>query len=135
MVSDFLAGIDATAAEASATGGDVGEVGERLAEASGCATRGDSVVVAARRRRFRQRPRRSGAVSADGRPGHGGWLLTKSAIAAAGLLAGDHDGFSSEFLEQKLVTARFYATQLLPQAAGLLSAVTAGPADLFAATF
>ena len=65
----------------------------------------------------------------------GGWLLTRSAITAAGLLAGDHDGFSSEFLEQKLVTARFYATQLLPQAAGLVSAVTAGPADLFAATF
>ena len=33
------------------------------------------------------------------------------------------------------MTARFYATQLLPQAAGLLSAVTAGAADLYAATF
>jgi hypothetical protein len=47
--------------------------------------------------------------------------------------AGDADGFSDEFLAQKVVTARFYATQLLPRAAGLSSAVTAGPADLFAA--
>ena len=65
----------------------------------------------------------------------GGWLLTRSAIAAAAMLDGDAGGFSAEFLEQKLVTARFYATQLLPQAAGLLPAITAGAADLFAATF
>ena len=31
------------------------------------------------------------------------------------------------------MTARFFATQILPQAAGLAPAVTAGPADLFAA--
>ena len=65
----------------------------------------------------------------------GGWLLTRSALAAAALLdaatARLHDGVP----RQKLVTARFYATQLLPQAAGLAPAVTAGPADLFAAAF
>jgi hypothetical protein len=33
------------------------------------------------------------------------------------------------------VTARFYMTQLLPQAAGLAPAITAGPADLYAADF
>jgi hypothetical protein len=33
------------------------------------------------------------------------------------------------------VTARFYAEQLLPQAAGLAPAVQAGPADLLAAVF
>ncbi len=44
-------------------------------------------------------------------------------------------GFTPEFLEQKLVTARFYATQLLPQAAGLVPAITAGPGDLYAAAF
>ena len=66
----------------------------------------------------------------------GGWLLTRSALAAAELLrAGDLGGFTTEFLEQKLVTARFYATQLLPQAAGLLPAITAGADDLFAASF
>jgi hypothetical protein len=35
-------------------------------------------------------------------------------------------------LAAKVTTARFYAEQLLPQARGLLGAVTAGDADLFA---
>ncbi len=46
--------------------------------------------------------------------------------------AGDGD---ADFLTQKVVTAKFYAEQLLPQAAGLASAVTSGPSDLQAATF
>ena len=54
----------------------------------------------------------------------GGWLLTAAALAATA--AGDADGFSDEFLAQKEVTAHFYATQVLPQAAGLAPAVTAG---------
>jgi 3-(methylsulfanyl)propanoyl-CoA dehydrogenase len=63
----------------------------------------------------------------------GGWLLARSARAAqARLDAGEGD---ADFLRQKVVTARFYATQVLPQAAGLASAVTAGPSDLLAATF
>jgi alkylation response protein AidB-like acyl-CoA dehydrogenase len=65
----------------------------------------------------------------------GAWVLTRAALAAAALRAGDGDGFAPEFLAQKVVTARFFATQVLPQAAGLLPAITAGPADLFAATF
>ena len=52
----------------------------------------------------------------------GGWLLARSALAATE--TGDPD---------KVVTARFYCEQLLPQAAGLLPAVTAGAADLRAA--
>ena len=61
----------------------------------------------------------------------GGWLLTaprrplRRPVTAA--------GFGAEFLAQKLVTARFYATQILPQAAGLAPAVTAGAGDLTAA--
>jgi hypothetical protein len=63
----------------------------------------------------------------------GGWLLARSAQAAHRLLdAGEGD---ADFLRQKLVTARFYAEQLLPQAAGLAPSVTAGPADLLAASF
>ena len=65
----------------------------------------------------------------------GAWVLTRAAIAAVELRAGDGDGFSDEFLDQKVVTARFFATQVLPRAAGLVPAVTAGPGDLFAATF
>ena len=63
----------------------------------------------------------------------GGWLLARAAQAARNLLdAGEGD---ADFLNQKLVTARFYAEQLLPQAAGLAPSVTAGPSDLLDASF
>ncbi len=55
----------------------------------------------------------------------GGWLMARSALAAAA-------GADAELAEAKVVTARFYAEQLLPQAGGLYSAVTAGARDLFA---
>ena len=55
----------------------------------------------------------------------GGWLLAKAAVAGAA--SGD-----AAVAEEKLVTARFYAEQLLPASAGLLGAATAGSRDLFA---
>jgi 3-(methylthio)propanoyl-CoA dehydrogenase len=60
----------------------------------------------------------------------GGWLMARSALAASRLLrgAGDPD---SVFLQEKIGTACFYAGQLLPQAAGLLPAATAGAGPLF----
>jgi 3-(methylthio)propanoyl-CoA dehydrogenase len=60
----------------------------------------------------------------------GGWLLARSALAASGLLR-DASGSDAVFLQDKIATARFYAEQLLPQAAGLLPAVTAGAGQLF----
>jgi alkylation response protein AidB-like acyl-CoA dehydrogenase len=65
----------------------------------------------------------------------GAWVLTRAALAATALRAGDRDGFSDAFLAQKVVTARFFATQVLPKVTGLLPAVTAGPDDLYAAAF
>ncbi len=67
----------------------------------------------------------------------GGWLLARSALAASRLLAagppgGDGSGFTPEFLAAKVVTARFFAEHLLPEAESLLPAVTAGAADLMA---
>ena len=53
----------------------------------------------------------------------GGWLMATSALAAVG---------DPAQAERQLVLARFYAEQLLPQAAGLSGAVTAGTRDLFA---
>ena len=60
----------------------------------------------------------------------GGWLMARSALAASRLLhtAG---GADTVFLQEKISTAGFYAGQLLPQAAGLLPAVTAGAGPLF----
>ena len=54
----------------------------------------------------------------------GGWLLARSAdIAARKLAAGDAD---RDFLAGKIVSARFYAEQVLPQALGLARVVTGG---------
>jgi 3-(methylsulfanyl)propanoyl-CoA dehydrogenase len=60
----------------------------------------------------------------------GGWLLARSALAASRLLPGA-DGSDAAFLYDKIGTARFYAEQLLPEAVGLLPAVTAGAGPLF----
>jgi 3-(methylthio)propanoyl-CoA dehydrogenase len=63
----------------------------------------------------------------------GAWLLARGAAAATRLLDdGDTGSFSTGFLEAKVTTARFFATQILPQVHGLAPAVTAGAADLFA---
>jgi alkylation response protein AidB-like acyl-CoA dehydrogenase len=55
----------------------------------------------------------------------GGWLLAKAAVAGAA-------GGDAAVAQDKLVTARFYAEQLLPASGGLLGAATAGSRDLFA---
>ena len=56
----------------------------------------------------------------------GGYLLARSAEIAAARLAQDPDGF----YRAKLLTARFYADQLLPRLDGLLPAVTEGTAPV-----
>ncbi len=60
----------------------------------------------------------------------GGWLLARSALAASRLLH-NSTGCNAAFLQEKINTTRFYAEQLLPQAASLLPAVTAGALPLF----
>ncbi len=133
-VRELLASIRATAEEARAAGGELAEIGGRLAAAldvmdettewllTNAADPNNALAGATPYLRM------SGLVI-------GGWLLTRSAIAAAALRDGDGGGFTDDFLAQKLVTARFHATQLLPQVAGLAPAVTAGPDDLFASRF
>jgi alkylation response protein AidB-like acyl-CoA dehydrogenase len=55
----------------------------------------------------------------------GGWLLAHSALAARRRLEAN-DGGDRAFLEAKIKTARFYADNLLPQAAGLARSVVRG---------
>jgi hypothetical protein len=62
----------------------------------------------------------------------GGYLLARQAAVATRLLDTGGNGFDNDFLRAKVATAKFYAEQLLPQARGLLGAVTAGHADLYA---
>ncbi len=57
----------------------------------------------------------------------GGWLLGREALALR-----DRDGGDSGWVDAKLATFSFYATQLLPQVTGLLPAVVAGATPLFA---
>jgi 3-(methylthio)propanoyl-CoA dehydrogenase len=59
----------------------------------------------------------------------GGYYLARGALAAAGAIAASGP---DDYLEARIASARFFATQLVPQAAGLLPAVTAGAGQLFA---
>ncbi len=62
----------------------------------------------------------------------GGWLMAKSALAAQRMIeAGEGD---PDWLSAKITTARFYCEQLMPQADGLVGAVTAGADPLFEIT-
>jgi alkylation response protein AidB-like acyl-CoA dehydrogenase len=133
VVADYLAGIEATAGDLSGAEGDLAAIGKRLADAhaalrtttdwllaNGLTDPNNSLAGATPYLRM------CGIVT-------GGWLLARSAQAAQRRLdAGEGD---AEFLRQKLLTAKFYAEQLLPQAAGLAPSATAGPADLLAAAF
>ena len=62
----------------------------------------------------------------------GGYLLAKGAVAAKRILdEGEGDG---DFLNARIVTARFFIEQLMPRAKGLFAAVTGGDEILFALT-
>ena len=59
----------------------------------------------------------------------GGWLVSKLALAANGELeAGSSD---TAYLQGKITSARFYAEQILPTAAGYVNQVTAGSSVLY----
>ncbi|MFO0998170.1 MAG: acyl-CoA dehydrogenase [Alphaproteobacteria bacterium] len=57
----------------------------------------------------------------------GGWLMARSALAAA-----DLEEDQPEFSRSKIATARFYAEQILPLSATLLSQITNGPESTMA---
>jgi hypothetical protein len=61
----------------------------------------------------------------------GGWMMARAAKAASVQLAGGQG--DPEYLRGKLVTARFYADHLLPQADSLGEALMAGGASVRAA--
>jgi alkylation response protein AidB-like acyl-CoA dehydrogenase len=132
-IVDYLAGIEATAGELSGAGGELDTIGKHLADAvaglrqatdwllaNGLADPNNALAGATPYLRM------CGIVT-------GGWLLGRSALAAERRL--DEGTGDAAFLGQKILTARFYAEQLLPQAAGLIPAVTAGPGDLLGAAF
>ena len=133
VVANLLGRIAATADEVRATGAALAPIGDRLADGHTALSEATDWLLANRlsdpyATLAGATPylRMCGTVT-------GGWLLARSALAAQRCLG--RDGPGDELLEQKIVTARFYCDQLLPQAAGLRAAVTAGTADLVAASF
>ncbi|MEL7447666.1 MAG: acyl-CoA dehydrogenase [Pseudomonadota bacterium] len=58
----------------------------------------------------------------------GGWLLAKEALTAKAKLADSDD----EFYRTKIVTARFYAQQVMPRARAYAEALAAGSNDIMA---
>jgi len=62
----------------------------------------------------------------------GGWLTARLALGARARLDAGATGAEADHLATKIVSARFYAEQLLPVARAQLGAVTAGSADLYA---
>ena len=133
VVADHLAAIEATAGELSAADVPLASIGKHLADAHATLKATTDWLLA-------NAPADPTNALAGATPYlrmcgivTGGWLLARSARTAQRMLdAGEGD---ADFLTQKLVTAKFYAEQILPQAAGLAPSVTAGPADLQAAEF
>ncbi|MFM7068983.1 MAG: acyl-CoA dehydrogenase [Actinomycetes bacterium] len=63
----------------------------------------------------------------------GGWLLARLALAARSELE-SADASEAAWLNAKITSARFYAEQVLPQAAGLVPSVQAGSTALYEVT-
>jgi hypothetical protein len=60
----------------------------------------------------------------------GGWMMARAALLADAKVAkGD-----ANFCRAKIATARFYAEHILPQAGGLVRAVTGGASSILALT-
>ena len=134
VVKDFLADVGSTVERVRAAGDDYVVIADRLADALDALNESTDWIMAngledVRHALSAATPylRQFGMVC-------GGWLLAESALAAKDLLDGDGGGFSEDFLSAKYTTARFYATQLLPQSRGLVGAVTAGFQDLMELT-
>jgi 3-(methylthio)propanoyl-CoA dehydrogenase len=130
VVADLLAQMEALDPELAAAGPELAEMRSALADGVSALREATSWIIA----RGPAEPndalagatpylRLSGLVV-------GGWLMARSALAASRLLR-TASGSEAVFLREKIGTAHFYIAQLLPQAAGLLPAVTAGAKPLF----
>jgi len=130
VVADLLAQMEALDPELAAAGPEL--AGVRSALASGVGTLREATGWILSRGQAEPNDVLAGATPYLRLAGLvvGGWLMAKSALAAS-LLLSTAVGADAVFLREKIGTARFYAEQLLPQAAGLLPAVTAGAGPLF----
>jgi 3-(methylthio)propanoyl-CoA dehydrogenase len=126
-----IAEIDAVAAKLAAAGdADLAAIGARLAAASAALVKALTWMVPA----YGTEPRvaHAGAVPYLRLWGLvvGGWQMGRAALVAAAQRAEGRG--NAAFNGAKIVTARFYAECLLPQADGLAAAVTAGGPSVLA---
>jgi hypothetical protein len=131
VITDFLAGIEGTAAELRAAGGDLEAIGAALDDGLASVREATSWI-------FEHGLANPTDALAGATPYlrmlsllAGGWLLGKGAAAASIILEGGTAGGDEGFLEAKITTARFFAEQLLPAVRGLVPAVTGGSQILF----
>jgi alkylation response protein AidB-like acyl-CoA dehydrogenase len=131
-IADYLAYIEATVKDLAGAGDDLASIASNLADALDAARTATDWLLA-----------NGMANPLDALAGAtpylrlfslvtGGWTMALQAQKASALL-GDATGDDKAFLEGKVLTARFFCEQLLPQAAGLVPAVTATNRDLAAA--
>ena len=133
-VTDYLANIDATVEQLAAAGDDLASIRTALADALAALRTatdwllanglGDPLDALAGATPYL---RLFSVVT-------GGWVMAQQALAATRLLA-DAAAADKAFYEGKVLTARFFCEQLLPQAVGLVPAITATNRDLAAAVF
>jgi len=130
VVADLLAQMEALDPELAAAGPELAEMRPALADGVSALREATSWIIA-------RGPSGPNDVLAGATPYLrlsglvvGGWLMARSALAASRLLR-TASGSEAAFLREKIGTAHFYIAQLLPQAAGLLPAVTAGAKPLF----
>ncbi|MBS1839152.1 MAG: acyl-CoA dehydrogenase, partial [Actinobacteria bacterium] len=129
VFNDFVGRMDATVVELDAAGGDLGDIAAELRTAVDVLTSTTSWIMAngladPREALAGATPylRMFGTVT-------GGWLLARQALGARSEL--DAGAADEAYLQAKITTARYYATQHLPQAAGLVGAVQGGASVLF----
>jgi len=129
VFNDFVERMNATVAELDAAGGELGEIATELRSAIEVLTSTTTWIMTngladAREALAGATPylRMFGTVT-------GGWLLARQALGARSEL--DAGAADEGHLRAKITTARYYAAQHLPQAAGLVGAVQGGASVLF----
>jgi alkylation response protein AidB-like acyl-CoA dehydrogenase len=125
VVASYLTEIEATAANLVDAGGRLGPIGEALHRAAGELRKTTDWLLNAS-----PSDTLSGATPYLRQFGivAGGYYLGRLALVAHGRLAGQDD----PWLHTKVETADFYSKQILPQAAGMGDAVSAGSEQLYA---
>jgi len=117
----LLQDIRATHAELIASGDDMAAIAAPLASAADSLEQAVSWVLA----HYQDNPQLPGAVAVNflmaGGTLVGGWLMAKAALVAKAKLADDEN-----FYGAKIITARFYAQQVMPRVAAYVSAAESG---------